>query len=161
MFKIGLGYDIHRIEQLENSTHITLGGLKIPFNKSIIAHSDGDVLIHAIIDAILGALALGDIGQHFPDTSPKYKNCCSKTLLQDTIKLMEKEGYKIGNIDATVIAQKPKLSPHIIDVRESLAQIMNISLNSISVKATTNEQVDATGQEKAIAVHSIALLMKS
>lgn len=160
MFKIGIGYDIHRLadpEPVEN--YITLGGIQIPHQKQIIAHSDGDVLIHALIDAMLGALALGDIGQHFPDTDPQYKGCSSIMLLEHAFKLVQKEGYAVSNCDATIIAEKPKMSPYIMLIRENLAKILNINTNQVSVKATTNEQCDATGQQQAIAVHAIALLV--
>lgn len=158
MFKIGTGYDIHRLEQEDSSTTIRLGGIDIPSTKSVVAHSDGDVVIHAIIDALLGAVALGDIGQHFPDTDPQYQDASSIDLLKTTIQMVHQAGYKIGNVDATIIAQKPKLSPFILRMRESLALHLGGDITQVSVKATTNENVDATGQEQAIAVHAVALL---
>ena len=160
MMRIGHGYDIHRFEEIPSKKFIILGGVSIPYEKGIVAHSDGDVVIHAICDALLGACALGDIGKHFPDTSPQYKNANSRDLLQAVLVKIQSCGYKIGNIDVSIIAQAPKLSPHIPLMQEILAADLQTSINQISVKATTNEGLDAIGHQLGIAVHAVALLVE-
>jgi 2-C-methyl-D-erythritol 2,4-cyclodiphosphate synthase len=161
MIRIGHGYDIHRFEETATRSYICLGGVQIPFEKGIVAHSDGDVVIHAICDALLGALALGDIGQHFPDTDPQYKNCDSRYLLQQVLKKVQQQGYQVGNVDISVIAQAPKLAPYLPLMREILSQDLQISINDISVKARTNEGLDAVGQKLGIAVHAVVLVIKN
>lgn len=167
MLRIGHGFDFHRFqdpnkletdEELKN--YIYLGGIKIPHTVGIIAHSDGDVLIHALCDALLGAAALGDIGRHFPDTDSAYKNIDSKFLLQRVLKLIESQNksYDIHNIDITVITQKPRLAEHHDLMRACLAEICQLSLNQINIKATTTEGLEATGEGKAIAVHAVVLI---
>ncbi|MDU7886578.1 MAG: 2-C-methyl-D-erythritol 2,4-cyclodiphosphate synthase, partial [Clostridium perfringens] len=134
--RIGMGYDVHKL--VENRDLI-LGGVKIPYEKGLLGHSDADVLLHAIMDSLLGAAALGDIGKHFPDTDPKYKGADSIKLLEFVGELLNKNNYKISNIDATIIAQRPKMAPHIPAMRENIARALNIDLDQINVKATTEE----------------------
>ena len=162
--KIGFGYDSHRFAE---GRTLVLGGVTIPFEKGLAAHSDGDVLIHAIIDALLGAAALGDIGSHFPDTDEKWKGADSAKLLAAVVEEISAAGYKIGNIDATVICERPKLRPYIDAIRTRLAEIINTSQTSklpnlqtsrISVKAKTNEKMDDVGSELGIEVHAVCLL---
>ena len=155
MMRIGSGYDVHAFCE---GNHLTLGGIKIPFNKAFAAHSDGDVLIHAMVDALLGALALGDIGQHFPPNDDKWKDCDSSVFLKHVMGLIKKEGYQVNNIDSTIICEQPKMSPHIPAMRENLAGIMNLELNQVSVKATTTEKLGFCGRGEGIAVKSVCLL---
>lgn len=158
IYRIGIGYDLHRLVEGRN---LILGGITIPHDKGLLGHSDADVLIHAIIDAILGSLALGDIGVHFPDTDPQYKDIDSKILLQQTIKLIKQQGWHIVNLDSTIIAEKPKLKSYIINIRETLSQILEIPVNCISVKAKTNEGVGPEGREEAISCFVVVLLSQS
>ena len=153
--RIGMGYDVHKL--VENRDLI-LGGVKIPYEKGLLGHSDADVLLHAIMDALLGASALGDIGKHFPDTDPKYKGISSIELLKHVGNLLSTHNYKIGNIDATIIAQKPKMAPHIPTMRENIASALNISLDQINVKATTEEGLGFTGEGLGISSQAICLL---
>lgn len=153
--RIGQGYDLHR---LEVGHPLILGGVAIPHLKGLIGHSDADVLTHAIIDALFGAAALGNIGQHFPDTDPQYKGVDSLVLLKEAAARLLEAGWVIGNIDSTIIAQQPKLNPYIDAIRERLADTLNIALDKISVKAKTNEHVGPEGREEAISVHAIALI---
>lgn len=155
MMRIGTGYDCHRFE---SGDHIDLGGVNIPYHQSFIAHSDGDVLLHAIGDALLGALALGDLGQHFPDTDASIESISSRILLADIMSLIAKHGYKVVNIDSTVIAQAPKLMPHIDAMRENIATILQISKAQVSVKATTNERMGWIGREEGMAATAVVLL---
>ena len=155
--RIGQGYDIHRLEE---GRRLVIGGVEIPFEKGLLGHSDADVLLHAIIDALLGAAALGDIGTHFPDTDPKYEGADSLQLLKYTGELLEKNGWKIGNIDSTVIAQRPKMSPHISKMRENIASALKISPDSVSVKAKTNEGLDSVGEGRAIASLAAAMIFE-
>lgn len=154
--RIGMGYDVHKL--VENRDLI-IGGVKIPHNLGLLGHSDADVLLHAICDSLLGAAALGDIGKHFPDTDNKYKNIDSLILLKNVGKLIENEGYVIGNIDATIIAQKPKMAPHIPEMRENISSTLNISINKINIKATTEEGLGFTGLQQGISSQSICLLI--
>ena len=158
MYRIGLGYDIHK---LEDNRDLIIGGIKIPYEKGLLGHSDADVLIHAIIDAMFGALALGDIGTHFPDTDNEYKDVSSILLLKRTLQLIYDEGYKINNIDCNIIAQEPKMKPHINKMREKLAQELMIDVNLISIKAKTNEKMDAVGESKAIEANAVVCLIKN
>ncbi len=158
--RIGHGYDIHRFETQPTRQFIVLGGVHIPYERGLLAHSDGDVVIHAICDALLGACALGDIGQHFPDTDLRYKDCDSRTLLCHVVDLVHLAHLSVANVDVTIIAQAPKLAPYTQAMRENLAQDLQVSLNAINIKATTNEQLDALGQKLGIAVHAVALLKK-
>ncbi|WP_373217175.1 2-C-methyl-D-erythritol 2,4-cyclodiphosphate synthase [Ruminococcus sp. 5_1_39BFAA] len=153
--RVGMGYDVHR---LTKDRDLILGGVNIPWEKGLLGHSDADVLIHAIMDALLGAAALGDIGKHFPDTDPKYKGISSVLLLEHVAKLLEEKGFGITNIDATIIAQKPKMAPHIPQMRENIAKALGIETSSLNIKATTEEGLGFTGREEGIASQAICLL---
>lgn len=156
--RIGMGYDVHKL--IENRDLI-LGGVNIPYEKGLLGHSDADVLLHAIMDSLLGASALGDIGKHFPDTDPKYKGISSISLLKEVGKLLKENNFEIGNIDSTIIAQKPKMAPHILKMRENIAEALNISIDQINVKATTEEGLGFTGEGLGISSQSICLLTKN
>lgn len=156
--RIGMGYDVHKL--VENRDLI-LGGVNIPYEKGLLGHSDADVLLHAIMDSLLGASALGDIGKHFPDTDPKYKGISSISLLKEVGKLLKENNFEIGNIDSTIIAQKPKMAPHILKMRENIAEALNISIDQINVKATTEEGLGFTGEGLGISSQSICLLTKN
>lgn len=153
--RIGHGYDIHIFDE---DRPLYIGGIKIRDNNGLLGHSDADVLIHAIMDSLLGAAGLRDIGYYFPDTDDKYKGVDSKVLLKEVMRMISDEGFKIVNIDATVVMEKPKLKDYIMPIREKLAEVMGISLSSINVKATTNEKQDAVGEGKAVEVFSVALI---
>lgn len=155
--RIGMGYDVHRLTE---NRKLILGGVEIPYEKGLLGHSDADVLLHAIMDALIGAAALGDIGKHFPDTDPAYKGISSILLLEHVGRLLEAEGIKIGNIDATVIAQRPKLAPYIMNMRENIAKALNIDIQQINVKATTEEGLGFTGEGLGIASNAICLVEK-
>lgn len=155
MIRIGLGYDSHRLEE---GLPLILGGVSIKHYKGFVAHSDGDALVHAIIDAILGAAALGNIGQHFPDTDPAYKRANSIKLLEKTVQLLEQSGYSLVNIDSNIIAQQPKLNPHIDAMRTKLANTMGICVDAISIKAKTSELVGPEGREESISTQAIVLI---
>jgi 2-C-methyl-D-erythritol 2,4-cyclodiphosphate synthase len=156
-FRIGYGYDVHRFT---SGTEIWIGGIKIPHDKSIEAHSDGDVLLHAICDAIFGAAKLRDIGYHFPDTSPEYEKIDSKILLEESYKKVSDKGFKIVNIDATVTAQHPKLMKYIPQMEATIAQSLNISPDEVNIKATTTEGLGFEGREEGISAHAVVLLKK-
>ena len=153
--RIGHGYDVHR---LVPGRKCIIGGVDIPHETGLDGHSDADVLVHAVMDALLGALALGDIGKHFPDTDPRYKGADSLALLRHVAALIEREGYVLGNLDATVLAQAPKLAPHIMQMRENLAAAIGCEVSRVSVKATTEEGLGFTGQKQGIAAHCVCLL---
>lgn len=155
MYRIGSGYDIH---QLVEGRDLIIGGIKITHEKGLLGHSDADVLIHAIIDAMLGALALDDIGTIFPDTDPVYKDADSTVLLKKVCKLIDEKGYKIVNIDSNIIAQAPKMMPYIPKMKEILAQVLEISPDNLSIKAKTKEKMDAVGQKMAIEANAVVLL---
>lgn len=157
MIRIGNGYDVHAFTE---GDHITLGGVRIPHTKAFLAHSDGDVLIHALCDALLGALALGDIGQHFPDNDVNFKNIDSRKLLKHVIELVTKQYYRLLNCDCTIVAQTPKMAPHIKQMKQNLAQDLNVSINQVSVKATTTESLGFTGREEGMSVYAVVLLQK-
>lgn len=154
--RVGIGYDVHQL--VENIT-LTIGGVIIPYEKGLLGHSDADVLIHAIMDALIGAMALGDIGKHFPDTDPKYKGISSLKLLAHVKELINKEGYKIGNIDATIVAQKPKMAPYIETMRSNIAQVLGILHTQINIKATTEEGLGFTGSGLGISAQAICFLL--
>jgi 2-C-methyl-D-erythritol 2,4-cyclodiphosphate synthase len=154
--RIGHGYDVHRFGEGE---FITLGGVRIPPRFGLIAHSDGDVLLHALSVALLGAAALGDIGQHFPDTDPRFKGADSRVLLRHVLGLIQAKGWKVANVDATVVAQAPKMAPHVPAMRELIAEDLQVALEQVNVKATTTEKLGFTGREEGIAVHAVALLV--
>lgn len=155
--RVGQGYDVHAFI---DGDHIVLGGVTIPHSKAFAAHSDGDVLVHAVCDALLGALALGDIGKHFPDTDEKFENIDSRILLRYVHSLVRGEGYRLGNLDATIIAQAPKMSPHIDDMRQNLADDLESSIDQVSVKATTTEKLGFVGEKKGIAVQVTLLVFE-
>ena len=150
-----MGYDVHRLAEGRN---LILGGVQIPWEKGLLGHSDADVLIHAIMDALLGAAALGDIGRHFPDTDPAYEGISSVMLLKHVAELLQENGYGITNIDATIIAQKPKMAPHIPQMRENIADALGIGLSALNIKATTEEGLGFTGRGEGIASQAICLL---
>lgn len=155
--RVGMGYDVHKLVE---GRDLILGGVKIPYEKGLLGHSDADVLLHAIMDALLGAAALGDIGKHFPDTDPAYKGISSIELLRHVKELVEKEGYAVGNIDATVIAQRPKLRPYIDTMREHVANVLDVPVNAVNIKATTEEKLGFTGNEEGISSQAICLLVE-
>ncbi|MDE5620116.1 MAG: 2-C-methyl-D-erythritol 2,4-cyclodiphosphate synthase [Ruminococcus sp.] len=157
MFRIGHGYDVHR---LVVDRKLILGGVDIPHEKGLLGHSDADVLAHAVMDAMLGALALNDIGHLFPDTDEKFKGADSMMLMYEVCRIVKENGYTVGNIDATVIAQSPKLAPYIISMRENIAKVCECDVSQISVKATTEEKLGFTGEKLGIAVHAVALMIK-
>lgn len=154
--RIGHGYDVHRFGEGE---FITLGGVRLPHKFGLVAHSDGDVLLHALSDALLGAAALGDIGRHFPDTDPQFKGADSRALLRHVVGLVQAKGWRVGNVDATIVAQAPKMAPHIEAMRANIAADLQVELDAVNVKATTTEKLGFTGREEGIAVHAVALLL--
>ncbi len=155
--RIGIGYDVH---QLCEGRKLILGGVEIPFERGLLGHSDADVLIHAIMDALIGAMGLGDIGKHFPDTDPAYKGISSVALLEHVAELMKQHGYKIGNVDAVVIAQRPKIGPHFPAMKVILAQAMDCDETQLNLKATTEEKLGFTGREEGMAAQAVCLLEK-
>ena len=155
--RIGMGYDVHRLTE---DRKLVLGGVEIPYEKGLLGHSDADVLLHAVMDALLGAAALGDIGKHFPDTDPAYKGISSILLLKHVGGLLRSNGWKIGNIDATVIAQRPKLAPYIRNMCENIAEALDIDIDQINVKATTEEGLGFTGEGLGIASNAICIVEK-
>ncbi|AVD36571.1 2-C-methyl-D-erythritol 2,4-cyclodiphosphate synthase [Clostridioides difficile] len=154
--RIGLGYDVHKLTE---DRKLIIGGVEIPHDKGLLGHSDADVLIHAIMDSILGALALGDIGKHFPDTDEEYKGADSMKLLEHVYNLITSKGYKIGNIDSTIIAQSPKMAPYIENMRSNISKVLNTDIDNINIKATTEEGLGFTGAKQGIASQSICLLL--
>jgi len=157
MIRVGLGYDVHKLVE---GRKLILGGVDIPFEKGLLGHSDADVLLHAITDALFGAAALGDIGSHFPDTDPRYKGADSLKLLEACGRELREHGWKIGNIDAVVIAQRPKLLPHVPQMRENIARALDIAVDQISVKGKTEEGLGFTGSGEGMAVHAVCLIEK-
>ena len=153
--RIGHGYDVHRLTE---GRKLILGGVEVPHTLGLLGHSDADVLTHAVMDALLGAVALGDIGRHFPDTDPAYAGADSLKLLDHVVELLEEKGYQVGNVDATILAQKPKLAPYIEKMRDNLAARMKVEPDQVNVKATTEEKLGFTGAEEGIAAHAVALL---
>lgn len=154
--RIGFGYDVHRLAE---NRELIVGGVKIPHPTGLLGHSDADVLLHAIMDALLGAAGLGDIGKHFPDTDDAYKGISSRKLLRETAKLLREHGYQIGNIDATIIAQKPKMRPYIEEMEHNIAEDLAIEKNHVNIKATTEEGLGFTGAEQGIAAQAVCLLL--
>ena len=157
MFRIGHGYDVHRLTE---GRALIIGGVNIPFEKGLEGHSDADVLVHAIMDAILGAAALGDIGGLFPDTDPAYKGADSMRLFEQVIAVINDKGYKVGNIDATLVAQRPKIKPYLPQMRENIARVCKVDIDSINVKATTEEKLGFTGTGEGMAAHAVCLIYK-
>lgn len=156
-FRIGFGYDVHPFGR---NRKLILGGIEIPYELGLAGHSDADALLHSITDALLGALALGDIGTHFPDTDERYKGADSKVLLNEVYKLVVAKGYKVGNIDTTVVLEKPKLKPFITKIQNSIASILDIDATQVSVKATTSEKMGFVGEGRGIKVYSVVLIFK-
>lgn len=155
--RVGFGFDVH---QLVEGRDLWLGGVKLQHSKGLLGHSDADVLIHAICDALLGAANMRDIGYHFPDSASEYKNIDSKILLKNTVELIATKGYKVGNIDATVCAERPKLNPHIPVMQQVLAEVMNVDVDDVSIKATTTEKLGFTGREEGISAYATVLIEK-
>lgn len=153
MTRFGMGYDVH---QLVENRKLIIGGVDIPYEKGLLGHSDADVLLHAISDALLGAAALGDIGKHFPDTAPRYKGADSLKLLEEVGNLLAEKGYVVGNVDATIVAQKPKMLPHIPQMRENIARVLHVDIDQINVKATTEEHLGFTGSGQGISSYAVA-----
>lgn len=153
--RIGHGYDVHKFAE---NRKLILGGVEIPYELGLLGHSDADVLVHAVMDSLLGAAALGDIGKHFPDTDEKYKGADSMALLREVCRILAENGYKIGNIDSTVIAQKPKLKDYILSMRENIASACNIDISQVSVKATTEENLGFTGRLEGISAHAVCII---
>ncbi|AKG05617.1 MULTISPECIES: 2-C-methyl-D-erythritol 2,4-cyclodiphosphate synthase [Salimicrobium] len=156
--RIGQGFDVH---QLAEGRKCIIGGVEIPHEQGLIGHSDADVLLHAVSDAILGALGKGDIGKHFPDTDPAFKDADSRVLLQNVWKIAEKEGYTLGNLDATIIAQAPKMAPYIDDIRKTIAGLLKVEISQVNVKATTTEKLGFPGRKEGIASQAAVLLQNS
>lgn len=155
--RVGYGYDVHKLEQGED---FWLGGIKVAHEKGAVGHSDADVLIHVICDALLGAANMRDIGFHFADTDPKFKGIDSKILLEDVVKLIMEKGWTISNIDSTICLQKPKINPHIPEMKSCLAEVMNIPEEDISIKATTTEKLGFVGKEEGVSAHAVVLIQK-
>lgn len=155
--RIGHGYDVHRLAE---GRRLILGGVDIPWEKGLLGHSDADVLTHAVMDALLGAAGLGDIGRHFPDTDPAYAGADSLKLLEHVVGLLRERGFAVGNVDATILAQRPKLAPHIPRMRDNLARVMGIDPGQVNVKATTEEGLGFTGSGEGMAAHGVALIEK-
>ena len=153
MTRFGMGYDVH---QLVENRKLIIGGVDIPYEKGLLGHSDADVLLHAISDALLGAAALGDIGKHFPDTDPRYKGADSLKPLEEVGNLLTEKGYVVGNVDATIVAQKPKMLPHIPQMRENIARVLCVDIDQINVKATTEEHLGFTGSGQGISSYAVA-----
>ena len=156
-FRIGTGYDVHAFGP---GDHVVIGGVTIPHNHGLLAHSDGDVLIHALCDALLGALALGDIGRHFPPGDPRWAGVDSRELLRAVVAMLHERGWRVGNVDAVVICERPKLLPHIDDMRARLAADLEVAADAVGVKATTSEKLGFTGRQEGVAAHAVALLMR-
>lgn len=156
-YRIGQGYDVHAYGP---GTHIVVGGVTIAHDRGVQAHSDGDVLIHALCDALLGALALGDIGQHFPDSDPRYRGVDSRILLRAVVSLLREQRYRVHNVDATVIAQAPRMAPHIPSMRERLSQDLAVDTDRVSVKATTSERLGFVGRGEGISAHAVVLMVE-
>ncbi len=155
--RIGTGYDVHKLTE---DRRLILGGVEIPFEKGLLGHSDADVLVHAVMDSLLGAAALGDIGQHFPDTDPRYAGADSIALLREVRRILEEAGYRVGNVDATIICQRPKLAGYLPRMRENIAAALEISVGQVSVKATTEEHLGFTGRGEGISAQAAALLLE-
>ncbi len=157
MIRIGHGYDVHRLKE---GRELIIGGVNIPYEFGLDGHSDADVLVHAIMDAILGAAALGDIGGLFPDTDPAYKGADSMKLFEHVIKVIKEKGYSVGNIDATLIAQKPKIKPYLLQMRENIARVCGVDVDLVNVKATTEEKLGFTGACEGMAAHAVCIITK-
>ncbi len=156
--RIGQGYDVHRFG---DGDFVTLCGVQVPHVRGIVAHSDGDIPLHALCDALLGALALGDIGRHFPDTDPRYKGIDSRELLRHVVALVHERGWRVGNVDVTIVAQAPKVSPHVDRMCANVAADLGVDVDRVNVKATTSEKLGFTGREEGIAAHAVALVVRA
>ena len=156
--RIGHGYDVHRLVECRD---LILGGVQVPFEKGLLGHSDADVLLHAVSDALLGAAGLGDIGVHFPDTDPAYKGADSRKLLRCVKEKLENAGYRVGNVDVTMIAQKPKLKDHLVQMMENIAQDLQVDVTQVNIKATTEEHLGFTGSGEGMACHAVCLIEKT
>ena len=154
--RIGTGYDVHKLAE---GRKLIIGGVEIPYEKGLLGHSDADVLVHAIMDALLGAAALGDIGKHFPDSDPKYKGADSLMLMREVRRILSENGFEVGNVDATIIAQAPKMSPHIDTMRRNIADALGLDVSQVSVKATTEERLGFTGRGEGISAQAVALIL--
>lgn len=159
MFRIGHGFDVHKFSEPKDDSRIMICGVAIPYECELIAHSDGDVALHALSDALLGAAALGDIGHHFPDTDPEFENADSRELLRHVMNSVTDKKYKVGNVDITIMAQAPKMAPHIQTMRATIAQDLQLDIDQVNVKATTTEKLGFVGRKEGIAVEAVALLM--
>ena len=157
MTRFGMGYDVHRLVE---GRKLILGGVEIPWEKGLLGHSDADVLLHAIMDALLGAAALGDIGRHFPDTDEQFKGADSMKLLAEVVRLLREKGYRVGNVDATVVAQVPKLAPHIGTMTENIAKVLGVDIDCVNVKATTEERLGFTGSGEGMSAYAVAGIEK-
>ncbi len=157
MTRFGMGYDVHRLVE---GRKLIIGGVTIPHTLGLLGHSDADVLLHAISDALLGAAALGDIGRHFPDTDPRYEGADSLKLLEEVGRLLQEKGYRVGNVDATIVAQKPKMKDYIPQMNENIARVLHISVDDVNVKATTEEKLGFTGTEQGISAYAVAGIEK-
>lgn len=155
--RVGIGYDVHKLVEKRK---LIIGGVEIPHDKGLLGHSDADVLIHAIMDSILGALGLGDIGKHFPDTDEKYKDISSMVLLEEVWNIMSANGYKIGNIDSIIVAQSPKMAPYIDTMKENIARVLNVTIDNINIKATTTEELGFEGNKEGMSAHSVCMLLR-
>ena len=154
--RIGTGYDVHKLAE---GRKLIIGGVEIPYEKGLLGHSDADVLVHAVMDALLGAAALGDIGKHFPDSDPKYKGADSLMLMREVRRILSENGFEVGNVDATIIAQAPKMSPHIDTMRRNIADALGLDVSQVSVKATTEERLGFTGRGEGISAQAVALIL--
>lgn len=161
MFRVGHGFDVHKFSEPKDDSKIMICGVAIPYERELIAHSDGDVALHALSDALLGAAALGDIGHHFPDTDPEFKNADSRELLKYVMKSVAEKGYQVGNVDVTIMAQAPKMAPHIHSMRTTIAADLKLDVDQVNVKATTTEKLGFVGRKEGIAVEAVALLLKN
>ena len=157
MFRMGFGYDAHRLVE---GRPLILGGISIPFAKGLLGHSDADVVTHAVIDAILGALAMGDIGRHFPDTDPAFKGIQSLRMLEQVLRWVQEAGYQVNNVDSTIVAQKPKLAPHLPDIQARLSEMLQVSVRQISVKAKTSEGMGFCGREQGMEAYAVVSLVQ-
>ena len=157
MTRFGMGYDVHRLVE---GRKLILGGVEIPWEKGLLGHSDADVLLHAIADALLGAAALGDIGRHFPDTDKRFKGADSMKLLAEVVRLVREKGYRVGNVDATIVAQAPKLAPHIEKMAENITRVLGVERDSVNVKATTEERLGFTGSGEGMSAYAVAGIEK-
>ena len=157
MTRFGMGYDVHRLVE---GRKLILGGVEIPWEKGLLGHSDADVLLHAIADALLGAAALGDIGRHFPDTDERFKGADSMKLLAEVVRLVREKGYRVGNVDATIVAQAPKLAPHIEEMTENIARVLGVGKDQVNVKATTEERLGFTGSGEGMSAYAVAGIEK-